>query len=99
MGRYIISILPLESVSVRSHVGTTHHSAYVLEVDCCGKRELGQRVSYHVFSFAPCDLDGSGLDHITDEVIFDVDVLGLASGHGVVGQGDTTGVVLKHHSG
>ena len=71
----------------------------MLEVDCCGKRELSQCISYHIFRSAPCNLDGPGLDHITDEVKSDVDVLGLASGHGVVGQGDAPGVVLKHYCG
>ena len=92
------SILPLESVSVRSHIGTAHHSANVLEVDCCEKCELGQCIRDHNFSCAPSDLNGSPLDHITDKVISDVNVLGLAGGHGVVGQGDAAGVILEHDS-
>ena len=70
----------------------------MLEVDYCGKCELGQCISNNIFSFAPSDLNGSDIDHITDEVISNVDVLGLAGGHGVVGQGDASGVVFEHYS-
>ena len=66
----------------------------VLKMDGGRKRELGEDVRKHVGGGTPDDGDGALCDEVSNGMVANVDVFGLGGGHGSLGEGDATVVVL-----
>ncbi len=66
----------------------------VLKMDGGGKRELGEDIRKHVSGGTLDDGDGALCDEVSNIVGANVDMFGLGGGHGSLGEGDATVIVL-----